>query len=214
MAQTDKSTLSAAEQWQELICRLPEVYSANVIFSQDGEPSEIHILASEEKSCKSIVRDVQSAINANFATSVDYHIISVAQIRDDNVPQPAKNSRFRFVGSDIRSADGRLDVSVTLSLRGNTYTGSSSGSTSLYSRRVCLVEATLAAVASYSSELAFDFAGLQTTQIGSSDAVLIKINCPQSNQVLLGSALLSQDMDSSVINGTLSAINRRVSLLP
>jgi len=214
MEQTEKNALSTAEQWQELICRLPEVYSASVIFAQDGAPSEIHVLASEEKSCKTIVRDVQSAISAHFATSVDYHIISVAQIRDDGSARQAKNSRFRFVGSDIRSVDGHLDVTVTLSLRGNTYSGSSSGSTSIYSRRVCLAEATLAAVAAYSGDLVFEFAGIQTTHIGSSDAVLIQINCPPSNQVLLGSALLSADMDAAVISGTLSAINRRVSMLP
>jgi hypothetical protein len=213
MVQTEKNSLSAAEQWQELICRLPEVYSANVIFSDDGVPSEIHVLASEEKNCKSIVRDVQSALSANFGVSVDYHIISVAQMRGD-VANRRADARFKYLGSEIRSLDGRLDVSVTLGMRGDTYTGTASGSTSLYSRRVCLAEATLAAVAACSGDLVFEFAGIQETQIGSAAAILIQINCPRSHQVLLGSAFISADMDASVISGTLSAINRRVSLGP
>ena len=56
--------------WQELICRLEGVQAAQVVFAENGMPCEIHVLAGPEKSSKSLVRDIQSALTAQLA-SVD-----------------------------------------------------------------------------------------------------------------------------------------------
>ncbi|MFQ7003350.1 MAG: hypothetical protein ACLRRT_06515 [Ruthenibacterium lactatiformans] len=66
--------------WQELICRLEGVQAAQVVFAENGMPCEIHVLAGPEKSSKSLVRDIQSALTAQFGVQVDHRIISVAQL--------------------------------------------------------------------------------------------------------------------------------------
>lgn len=67
--------------WQELICRLEGVQAAQVVFAENGMPCEIHVLAGPEKSSKSLVRDIQSALTAQFGVQVDHRIISVSALR-------------------------------------------------------------------------------------------------------------------------------------
>ena len=72
--------------WQELICRLEGVQAAQVVFAESGMPCEIHVLAGPEKSSKSLVRDIQSALTAQFGVQVDHRIISVAQLSEGLAP--------------------------------------------------------------------------------------------------------------------------------
>ena len=78
MLQTEnKSFLASLE---ELISSLDGVYSSKVVLSKDQVPEEIHLLASDKKSPKTITRDVQSALMAVFGVNIDYRIISIAQV--------------------------------------------------------------------------------------------------------------------------------------
>lgn len=61
--------------------RVPGVRSARVV---GGEaPSEIHIVATRERSPKQVVRDVQSLASAGFGIAIDHRIVSVVQLEDD-----------------------------------------------------------------------------------------------------------------------------------
>ena len=69
-----------ANDWQSLISKLNGVFASHVVFSEQQEPIEIHVLASNRRNVKSIVRDVQSAISARYGLDVDCDMISVAQV--------------------------------------------------------------------------------------------------------------------------------------
>ena len=98
--------------WQELICRLEGVQAAQVVFAENGMPCEIHVLAGPEKSSKSLVRDIQSALTAQFGVQVDHRIISVAQLSEGLAPRG--DFRLAHTGLEIKSAGGRVSASVTL----------------------------------------------------------------------------------------------------
>ncbi|MDQ3877070.1 MAG: hypothetical protein M3290_01780 [Actinomycetota bacterium] len=74
--------------------RVPGVRSARVVGGES--PSEIHIVATRERSPKQVVRDVQSLASAGFGIAIDHRIVSVVQLEDDqtisldeaNVPPP------------------------------------------------------------------------------------------------------------------------------
>ena len=88
--------------WQELICRLEGVQAAQVVFAENGMPCEIHVLAGPEKSSKSLVRDIQSALTAQFGVQVDHRIISVAQLSEGLAPRG--DFRLAHTGLEIKSA--------------------------------------------------------------------------------------------------------------
>ena len=198
--------------WQELICRLEGVQAAQVVFAENGMPCEIHMLAGPEKSSKSLVRDIQSALTAQFGVQVDHRIISVAQLSEGLVPRG--DFRLAHTGLEIKSAGGRVSASVTLARGCDTYTGHGESANTPFARRRCVSEAALAAVNRAAGETCFELASVDAVTLAGQGIVVTQVYSLRDGQRLLGSAFLNEDPDNAAVHSVLSAVNRRLSVLP
>ena len=198
--------------WQELICRLEGVQAAQVVFAENGMPCEIHVLAGPEKSSKSLVRDIQSALTAQFGVQVDHRIISVAQLSEGLVPRG--DFRLAHTGLEIKSAGGRVSASVTLARGCDTYTGHGESANTPFARRRCVSEAALAAVYRAAGETCFELASVDAVTLAGQGIVVTQVYSLRDGQRLLGSAFLNEDPDNAAVHSVLSAVNRRLSVLP
>lgn len=198
--------------WQELICRLEGVQAAQVVFAENGMPCEIHVLAGPEKSSKSLVRDIQSALTAQFGVQVDHRIISVAQLSEGLVPRG--DFRLAHTGLEIKSAGGRVSASVTLARGCDTYTGHGESANTPFARRRCVSEAALAAVNRAAGETCFELASVDAVTLAGQGIVVTQGYSLRDGQRLLGSAFLNEDPDNAAVHSVLSAVNRRLSVLP
>lgn len=198
--------------WQELICRLEGVQAAQVVFAENGMPCEIHVLAGPEKSSKSLVRDIQSALTAQFGVQVDHRIISVAQLSEGLVPRG--DFRLAHTGLEIKSAGGRVSASVTLARGCDTYTGHGESANTPFARRRCVSEAALAAVNRAAGETCFELASVDAVTLAGQGIVVTQVSSLRDGQRLLGSAFLNEDPDNAAVHSVLSAVNRRLSVLP
>lgn len=198
--------------WQELICRLEGVQAAQVVFAESGMPCEIHVLAGPEKSSKSLVRDIQSALTAQFGVQVDHRIISVAQLSEGLAPRG--DFRLAHTGLEIKSAGGRVSASVTLARGGDTYTGHGESANTPFARRRCVSEAALAAVNCAAGEACFELASVDAVTLAGQGIVVAQVYSLRDGQRLLGSAFLNEDPDNAAVHSVLSAVNRRLSVLP
>ena len=198
--------------WQELICRLEGVQAAQVVFAENGMPCEIHVLAGPEKSSKSLVRDIQSALTAQFGVQVDHRIISVAQLSEGLVPRG--DFRLAHTGLEIKSAGGRVSASVTLARGCDTYTGHGESANTPFARRRCVSEAALAAVNRAAGETCFELASVDAVTLAGPGIVVAQVYSLRDGQRLLGSAFLNEDPDNAAVHSVLSAVNRRLSVLP
>lgn len=198
--------------WQELICRLEGVQAAQVVFAENGMPCEIHVLAGPEKSSKSLVRDIQSALTAQFGVQVDHRIISVAQLSEGLVPRG--DFRLAHTGLEIKSAGGRVSASVTLARGCDTYTGHGESANTPFARRRCVSEAALAAVNRAAGETCFELASVDAVTLAGQSIVVTQVYSLRDGQRLLGSAFLNEDPDNAAVHSVLSAVNRRLSVLP
>ena len=198
--------------WQELICRLEGVQAAQVVFAENGMPCEIHVLAGPEKSSKSLVRDIQSALTAQFGVQVDHRIISVAQLSEGLVPRG--DFRLAHTGLEIKSAGGRVSASVTLARGCDTYTGHGESANTPFARRRCVSEAALAAVNRAAGETCFELASVDAVTLAGQGIVVAQVYSVRDGQRLLGSAFLNEDPDNAAVHSVLSAVNRRLSVLP
>lgn len=198
--------------WQELICRLEGVQAAQVVFAENGMPCEIHVLAGPEKSSKSLVRDIQSALTAQFGVQVDHRIISVAQLSEGLVPRG--DFRLAHTGLEIKSAGGRVSASVTLARGCDTYTGHGESANTPFARRRCVSEAALAAVNRAAGETYFELASVDAVTLAGQGIVVTQVYSLRDGQRLLGSAFLNEDPDNAAVHSVLSAVNRRLSVLP
>ena len=198
--------------WQELICRLEGVQAAQVVFAENGMPCEIHVLAGPEKSSKSLVRDIQSALPAQFGVQVDHRIISVAQLSEGLAPRG--DFRLAHTGLEIKSAGGRVSASVTLARGCDTYTGHGESANTPFARRRCVSEAALAAVNRAAGETCFELASVDAVTLAGQGIVVAQVYSLRDGQRLLGSAFLNEDPDNAAVHSVLSAVNRRLSVLP
>ena len=198
--------------WQELICRLEGVQAAQVVFAENGMPCEIHVLAGPEKSSKSLVRDIQSALTAQFGVQVDHRIISVAQLSEGLAPRG--DFRLAHTGLEIKSAGGRVSASVTLARGCDTYTGHGESANTPFARRRCVSEAALAAVNRAAGETCFELASVDAVTLAGQGIVVAQVYSLRDGQRLLGSAFLNEDHDNAAVHSVLSAVNRRLSVLP
>ena len=198
--------------WQELICRLEGVQAAQVVFAENGMPCEIHVLAGPDKSSKSLVRDIQSALTAQFGVQVDHRIISVAQLSEGLVPRG--DFRLAHTGLEIKSAGGRVSASVTLARGCDTYTGHGESANTPFARRRCVSEAALAAVNRAAGETCFELASVDAVTLAGQGIVVTQVYSLRDGQRLLGSAFLNEDPDNAAVHSVLSAVNRRLSVLP
>ena len=198
--------------WQELICRLEGVQAAQVVFAESGMPCEIHVLAGPEKSSKSLVRDIQSALTAQFGVQVDHRIISVAQLSEGLAPRG--DFRLAHTGLEIKSAGGRVSASVTLARGCDTYTGHGESANTPFARRRCVSEAALAAVNRAAGETCFELASVDAVTLAGQGIVVAQVYSLLDGQRLLGSAFLNEDPDNAAVHSVLSAVNRRLSVLP
>ena len=198
--------------WQELICRLEGVQAAQVVFAENGMPCEIHVLAGPEKSSKSLVRDIQSALTAQFGVQVDHRIISVAQLSEGLAPRG--DFRLAHTGLEIKSAGGRVSASVTLARGCDTYTGHGESANTPFARRRCVSEAALAAVNRAAGETCFELASVDAVTLAGQGIVVTQVYSLRDVQRLLGSAFLNEDPDNAAVHSVLSAVNRRLSVLP
>lgn len=198
--------------WQELICRLEGVQAAQVVFAENGMPCEIHVLAGPEKGSKSLVRDIQSALTAQFGVQVDHRIISVAQLSEGLAPRG--DFRLAHTGLEIKSAGGRVSASVTLARGCDTYTGHGESANTPFARRRCVSEAALAAVNRAAGETCFELASVDAVTLAGQGIVVAQVYSLRDGQRLLGSAFLNEDPDNAAVHSVLSAVNRRLSVLP
>ena len=198
--------------WQELICRLEGVQAAQVVFAENGMPCEIHVLAGPEKSSKSLVRDIQSALTAQFGVQVDHRIISVAQLSEGLAPRG--DFRLAHTGLEIKSAGGRVSASVTLARGCDTYTGHGESANTPFARRRCVSEAALAAVNRAAGETCFELASVDAVTLAGQGIVVAQVYSLRDGQRLLGSAFLNEDPDNAAVHSVLSAVHRRLSVLP
>ena len=201
----------SANDWQSLISKLNGVFASHVVFSEQQEPIEIHVLASNRRNVKSIVRDVQSAISARYGLDVDYHIISVAQVTSNLVT--GMGFRLIYSGISMRSSGKEVEVSVVLARDEERFTGTAVGSSIPFSRMRCIAQATLDAVKACTNGTSFfELASVEVIQSNARAIVVSQVFCLPENTPLIGCVYAEPDQDAAVAQSVLDAINRKLEI--
>ena len=200
-----------ANDWQSLISKLNGVFASHVVFSEQQEPIEIHVLASNRRNVKSIVRDVQSAISARYGLDVDYHIISVAQVTSNLIT--GMGFRLIYSGISMRSSGKEVEVSVVLARDEERFTGTAVGSSIPFSRMRCIAQATLDAVKACTNGTSFfELASVEVIQSNARAIVVSQVFCLPENTPLIGCVYAEPDQDAAVAQSVLDAINRKLEI--
>lgn len=224
---------------EDLLSSLKGVVSVRIVARPGGELEEIHLLTTTDVSPKQTVRNVESALKAQFHLKVDHRIISVAQSTEPVVeerkppepqrpvlmelPDPSTSSpRILFLGHQIETERARrVKVAVSVEWGGTEFTGEAVGTDLPRSRQETVAKATLAAIekalAAEEEEsnrpgvtLALD--GVKTVEAFDRTYVLVGVNAIRTREVaeLAGASAVEDTPERAVILATLQATDRWV----
>jgi len=204
----------SASDIEAIVCRLKDVIAVSVVADDSGDVAEVHVLTGSSRPPKQVVRDVESAVMARLGIALDHKKISIAQVADG--ASGHDHSRFKFSDVSISMNGSRADATVRMIKDGAVYSGSASGTASATSQMKLIANATLRAI---------EDAGMGDASVVLEDAseasiggrrvavVLVNVLTDRGEELLSGSAVIKQDVWKGVVNATLDAINRRMSIL-
>jgi len=195
------------------ICQLRDVISARVIAAASGDIEEIHVLTESTRPPKQIVRDIESALMARFGLQIDHKKVSVAQVQGN---QRLERGRLKFSDVSISVNGNRAEATVHVSNNGLMYTGTAGGHSSAHSQLRLIASATLRAVENAgAADGTMAVEGVSSNIVVADKSVVVVITnmtTERGEDLLSGSAIVKQDLWKAVVNATLDAVNRRLSV--
>ncbi|MCX7926046.1 MAG: hypothetical protein N2554_09580 [Fimbriimonadales bacterium] len=206
----------SATQIEAVLRELRGVCGARVIADESGLIQEIHLLVEADRNPKQAVRDVESALLAHFGIHIDHRKVSVAQ--KGSASKPLDPLRLRWQDVQLSHEGTRAVVTVLLERNGALFRGVASGVRSSTQIPRLVASATLRAVeAAHGLCERFGLEDVSTTTVVGGypvAVVLVSAVRDQGEDLLVGSALIRQDLLRAVGLATLDAVNRRVSAFP
>lgn len=216
---------------QKLLLSLRDIVGADIIVNDDETSlAEINILAEGHRPPKQIVRDVRSALRAEYQVDVDYRKISVAQRRDSErdaarsedgatiltlpaaqVAEEPAAARLSFGGVTVDVDQAVCRVRVELSLGDREAVGEASGPNAPQQLLRLAGEASLAAVGKFLAPSAVLVLGeVREVTLAGQPVVLVGVTFfkDRTGKVLIGTALVDHSLQQAVVCATLSALNR------
>ncbi len=203
------------EQMEALIRRLPAVLRSTIVINDWGGIEEIHVLTTLERTPKQVVRDVESALSAEWNIHVDHKRISVAQIRTDDIVKVRQYLMIREVNLDVDTVEGISRAVVELepvNEDGVVYRGEWTGRYVPSHHTVAMAQAAVHALNTV-PELMEHLVLLEVRplEIGGQKVILAALSYLEPNhreELLIGSALEAGDAHGAAAQAVVDAVNR------
>lgn len=196
---------------ESFLTNIKSVMSCKII-TDHNNISEIHVLSDSSRHTKQIARDIRSALLSNFNISVDYKIISVAQI----LKNLTINTEFRLVydGYTNETTSDRIKLGVKLSWDDKEYIGEAEGIKSEKNILKIAAAATLSAIKNAIGLDCFIVEDIQCGKIAGQEVMITAITYIEKGEenILTGTSIVTNNKIDSTIKSTLNAINRRICL--
>lgn len=199
-------------EFQGVINRINGIISSKINVEND-ELTEIHILASNSRSPKQIVRDIESSILASFDYRVDRKIISIAQIQSE---ESTTNKRIKFAGISMNSFENTVECSVKLLHDEEEFCETLTGIKTISNRKKIVADTTIKVIEKIiGKQSMFE---IQDVMVFSKNdisfvTVLVIIICNDLEETLVGSVIINSDVNEAIVKATLDAVNRRVEII-
>ena len=195
--------------FQEMINKINGVISTKII-QQDNDIQEMHILANSLRGPKQIVRDIESILLTSFDYRIDRKVISIAQIETDD-SDPIKRIKFGGISLDVQG--NMVECKVTLLYEEEEFFVTQVGIKTAANRKKIVAKATIDAVEKILGQtFIFDVQDVISTT--NRDiifiSVLVNMVINETEETMVGSAIVRNDINEAIAKATLSAINRRV----
>ena len=201
---------SKIREIEKSINKLNGVLFSKIVSTENHEIKEIHIIAKDCCNPKKISRDVESLLIAQHSIAIDYRKISIAQVRDEI----DYSYRIKFTDITLTSKDDRLQVIAKLENKGKLYEGKVDCANWNENREYIVARAVLDAITTFmKGKIFFQVDEIKKMKMEGKEVLLTSVNLidSQGKENLIGSALVGEDINKTVVNAVLKSVNRRIS---
>ncbi|MEW6080625.1 MAG: hypothetical protein AB1576_02315 [Bacillota bacterium] len=219
MQEGTKSVVTV-DEIENLLVQLPGVISARIVVNDWGAVEEVHILASDARSPKQVVRDVESSMAAKWGLYVDHKKISVAQIAGTGGHLAPFRLKLINVEMSADTVSGRIKASVTLGRtdqEGVVCRGECEGPCAKNFVHRVFGEATIDALnRAVDPGNGITLESVEVLNTGSRHvalSVVVLVSQRGHEEVLVGAVPVRADASEAVVKSVLDAVNRRISKL-
>lgn len=208
------------EEIESLLSCLPGVQRVRVVVNDWGAIEEVHVLTGLGRSPKQIVRDILSALKAQWNITLDRKKVSVAQVQVRDIHLSV---RLILAGLEIMTDQLSRQAQVSVRLqkveddRAVTYSAKCEAEMHeagmlMAAARACVKAANL----TIEEDNFFTVEDVVSSKIRDRAVILVLVNLitPGRHEDLLGAALVRHEPLEATVRATLDAINRRLEALP
>lgn len=218
-----ESTHMGLDPWglrrvERLLHELDGVTSLKIVPDGRGGIDEIHVVSESELGAKQVVRNIESALLAQFGLQIDHRKISVARIRGGDIPSLTEQTRVlpssRVVLAGVhleRKAGERTSCKVVVHDGESDFTGEAEGPDFARSRLEVAATATLKAIHHRTSEhVSLSLDGASRVQSFGRHMVVVVIRGAKGRESmsLTGIARISDSPEEAAVLACLQATNR------
>jgi hypothetical protein len=181
---------------------------------EDGEITEVQVVAVPNRRAKGVARDVVAALLAGHGIAVDHQRVKVATtggtvaIELDEAPS---SRRLLFRSVNLYREANRHEGQVELQDGDRVLIGTASGPAVRHTQERLVAQAAMQAVSrTFGGGVALELAGLQRSRVGSRTAMLAHLILlrGRTQTQLVGSALVGTDVLEATVFAVLDALNR------
>lgn len=214
---------------EQLLSGLEGVGAIKLVPDGKGGIEEIHVLSNTDLGAKQIVRNIESALMAEFSLEIDHRKISVAQLQKPDIPRAEPEETLVPAAGMARAAERRREVllktfdverrggqaicRVTLSREGSDHVGEAEGADYATVRLEVAASAVLRALESaYESAVRFVISDVSSTQVEGQPLViaLVRAFAGRRSTTLPGVSRVHDSLEEAAILACLDATNRWV----
>lgn len=194
---------------QETINKIDGVINTKVVAENDII-QEVHILASNLRAPKQIVRDIESSLLASFDYRIDRKVISIAQIQTD---ESKAIRRIKYDGISVNTSGNIIECCIKLIYEDQEYSALETAIKTAGNKKKIVAVSTIKAVeAILGHAFLFDIQDVlvNTNKDITIVSVIVNMIVGDNEESLVGSTIVKNDINESIAKATLDAINRRI----
>lgn len=211
---------------EHLLSGLEGVDAIKLVPDGRGGIEEIHVLSSSGPGAKQVVRNIESALMAEFSVEIDHRKISVAQVQEPDIPRaepepvrspaPAADTGGREVileTYDIERRGGQAVCRVKIHKGESEHVGEAEGADYATVRLEVAASAVLRALEeAYDARVRFVISDVSSTQVAGQPLViaLVRAFAGRRSITLPGVSRVHDSLEEAAILACLDATNRWV----
>lgn len=207
---SEQSRVLDPRELEEAINQIQGVVANRVVPGDEGDLSEIHVMASTKRAPKQIVRDIESLLFVKFGFRVDYRKISLVQLGEEQI-LPLGLSRLKLISVHCKAAEAEVQIGSPEGLHVGLAEGEGVGEAEL------VAQATLNAlqqVVGGKAELALQ--GVERFDLGGREIIVVQVSFlfPAGEETLLGVSFIGGEGERGAsARAALDAVNRRLPVM-